>query len=653
MTTAPLTEALARLVEVARAVGLPEADARLEGLQLSATVSEPARGAFRDWAEQTGEVGGAERFFDCASRGRRWRSSPTTSMTQLAATDPEAAGRYADALASVAAAACLLGEPHPQVAGTATLATAAQRSVVPTAFQPDPVAVATPATPAPPTSPSSSTPAPTPPSAPSTPAADQPAMPGAGGVDPSRVQGMADRSREAADAMGDFTKRAPDILQNVLGQLRGTQDRMRDLGMRTADVPAGLSANTIDLSGLDPHAPGAFTGITAGPAAQPDAVAPGTGPAPAAAPVATQPDPDATPADEEKEPEPPAKSLDELLAELDALVGLASVKTEIHRQTAILRVQGLRAKAGLQDPTITRHLVFVGNPGTGKTTVARLVAGIYKALGLLSKGQLVEVDRSELVAGYLGQTAIKTAEVAEKAKGGVLFIDEAYSLSGDQYGEEAINTLVKEMEDNRHDLVVIVAGYPRPMATFIAENPGLASRFRTTIDFDDYTDDELVGIFRLMAQHADYDLTDDAVTAFRVRLAEQTRDETFGNGRFARNTLEAAIGRHAWRLRDVAEPTLDDLRTILPEDVSGTSDADPVEFGPADAGDATPTDAPPGDEPVDPDAPAWSGEGSPEPAHAGSGDEAALTAPVDASAEPSDPGAAAPWGRGTDDGAPA
>jgi SpoVK/Ycf46/Vps4 family AAA+-type ATPase len=263
----------------------------------------------------------------------------------------------------------------------------------------------------------------------------------------------------------------------------------------------------------------------------------------------------------------PDRSVEELLAELDDLTGLKRVKREVHRQVALLRVEKLRAEAGLKSPTITRHLVFTGNPGTGKTTVARLVSGIYKALGLLSKGQLVEVDRSELVAGYLGQTAIKTAEVVASATGGVLFVDEAYSLNGDQYGEEAVDTVVKEMEDRRDDLVVIVAGYPLPMAEFVAQNPGLKSRFRTTIEFDDYTDDELTDILTGLAEDADYELTEEASQRFREILASTPRDSSFGNGRFARNLLEAAIGRHAWRLRDVESPTTEQLRRLLPEDL--------------------------------------------------------------------------------------
>ncbi len=319
---------------------------------------------------------------------------------------------------------------------------------------------------------------------------------------------------------------------------------------------AGVGAHPVP--GGDPATRGRSRALPTSPAGPRALTAPGTAPAEPAT-QAGQPD----------EPDEPARTVEELLAELDDLVGLDRVKAEVRHQAQLLRVEQLREQAGLRSLTVSRHLVFVGNPGTGKTTVARLVADIYRALGLLGTGQLVEVDRSELVAGYLGQTATKTAEAAASALGGVLFVDEAYALAGDQYGQEAIDTLVKEMEDHREDLVVIVAGYPGPMRRFISANPGLASRFRTTISFEDYTDPELLEIFTRLAAAADYTPAAPTLQAFGEMVAAVARDEGFGNARWARNVLEETIGRAAWRLREVAEPTVEQLRELLPQDLPG------------------------------------------------------------------------------------
>ena len=254
---------------------------------------------------------------------------------------------------------------------------------------------------------------------------------------------------------------------------------------------------------------------------------------------------------------PPPEKMEDLQAELDSYIGLKAVKQEVRNLINMVTVHQLREQNGLPTTDLSLHMVFSGNPGTGKTTIARLMARIYHSLGILSKGQLVEVDRSGLVAGYVGQTALKTSKVIEKALGGVLFIDEAYALyrgGEDSFGLEAIDTLVKGIEDHRDDLVVILAGYTKEMQLFLSANSGLASRFPNQIEFPDYTGAELYKILCSIARSKGYTL--DAacelplVTYFDRKQAEDAA--TNGNGRMARNTLEKAILNQSKRL--VADP---------------------------------------------------------------------------------------------------
>lgn len=265
-------------------------------------------------------------------------------------------------------------------------------------------------------------------------------------------------------------------------------------------------------------------------------------------------------------------SLDDALDEIDALVGLESVKTEVRLLVNLARIEQLRRERRLPVVVPARHLVLVGNPGTGKTTVARLCARALHALGVLSKGHLVETDRSGLIAGYVGQTAAKVNHIADEARGGVLFIDEAYSLvaGGNDFGAEAVATLLKRMEDDREDLVVIVAGYPEPMARFLDSNPGLRSRFPRTISFPDYTNDELVSIFSAIVREHEYRAEESTLAAAREWFASQPRDASFGNGRLARNLFEACVARQATRLSEVAAPTDDQLLSLSSADVPST-----------------------------------------------------------------------------------
>lgn len=269
------------------------------------------------------------------------------------------------------------------------------------------------------------------------------------------------------------------------------------------------------------------------------------------------------------------RTLEELEFDLNKMIGLAKVKTQVKNLIAYQRVQKMREENGLKKVKNTLHLAFLGKPGTGKTTVARIVGRIYKRIGLLSKGHFVEASRTDLIAGYQGQTAFKVKKAIEKSKGGVLFIDEAYSITendhSDSYGRECLTELTKALEDYRDDLVVIVAGYTEPMNKFFESNPGLKSRFNTFIEFDDYSADELEEILITMSQKEGYILSPEAKERAKELFAACTvqKDDNFANGRLVRNLHDDLAMNHAKRVVNIANPSREDLSVITGEDFDG------------------------------------------------------------------------------------
>lgn len=326
-----------------------------------------------------------------------------------------------------------------------------------------------------------------------------------------------------------------------------------------------------DLWGLPTLASGGVPAVKAQSGAEPvfDMPAPPQNPAaPVAAPAAAAGQPAK---EEQKAAEQPPEPIEELRKELEGYIGLSVIKKEVQSLINLVTVQKLRRQNDLPVEDLSLHMVFSGNPGTGKTMIARLMSRIYRSLGILSKGQLVEVDRGGLVAGYVGQTAIKTGEVIQKALGGVLFVDEAYALTDhgeNDYGQEAVDTLLKAMEDHRDDLIVIVAGYTELMETFVHSNPGLESRFNRFMHFPDYTVEEMLAIFDMRCEKSGYSLENEARDLLKGLLAIFSLDtKGFGNARGVRNLFERAVSAQANRLAALENITREQLMQLTSGDV--------------------------------------------------------------------------------------